>query len=317
MKVISILLAGGLLVPAFGQTGVIAQGDVSGKGFTLYWQSRLEPPTPPMGNGLGYGSGTNERNGDIFRIMIDRSKRTYFGYEVHVESIAPRNTYKVAFHQLDISPEVLQRRLHMDDPSSWKKIETGTPVAKPLYPFREAQDIVHTLDVIAVELLMNPETGQKIVDYVVLQEPTRTWNFELPSKREFAYAPGTPKDFTVKDAALTLADPRLRINDRIEESTVNSRIDVSGPMIWVYLQNHGRYLLSLVPQPGFRKVGEVRGTSLSFAWGDDRFTIASAGRIAPGDAPFNLYVKEETGWKPPAPNYSGIMFGASDSGELH
>ena len=44
MKLISVLLGAGLLVPAFGQNGVIADGAVPGKGFQFFWQSRLEPP---------------------------------------------------------------------------------------------------------------------------------------------------------------------------------------------------------------------------------------------------------------------------------
>lgn len=314
MKLISVLLAWGLLIPAFGQTGVIAEGNVMRPAFVFYWQCRLEPPSPPMASALGYGSGVNDKTGNIFRIMIDRATRTYFGYEVRVEPLAQRNEYRVTFHPLDLSAKVLES-LHIDDPSKWNKREIGAAAARPLYPFWDAPDTVHTLDVIAVDLLVNQETRQKIVDYVVLQEPSRGWSFEMPIRREFAYAPGNARDFRVEDAGLRILAPSVSVNNRIEET--NTRDEVSGTTIWLYVPNHGRYLLSLVPQAGFRRAGEVRGTSLTFTSGADRFAIGSANRIAPGDAPFNLYVMEEPGWKPgSAYESTRVLFGAVDRGRL-
>lgn len=314
MKLVSLLLGAGLLVQAFGQSGVIAEGTVMGKGFLLNWQSRLEPPSPPMANNPGYGSGVNDKTGNIYRVMIDRANRVYSGYEVHVEPLAERNDFRMTFHPLDLSPKVLEF-LHIDNPATWSKRDIGAAAARPLYPFRDSPDTVHTLDVIAVDLLVNPETKQKIVDYVVLQEQNHSlWSFDMPIRREFAYTPGSPRDFRVEDASLRVVEPSLSINDRIEEN--NTHNDFAGTTIWVYVQNRGRYLLSLVPQPGFRKAGEVRGTSLTFTSGSDRFTIGSANRIAPGDAPFNLYVMEEPGWKAGNGNGSArVMFGALDRGE--
>ena len=67
-------------------------------------------------------------------------------------------------------------------------------------------------DVIAVDLMTNQQTGQKIVDYVVIQGPSQPWSFDrLPVQREFAYTPGTPRDFSVEDASLRLAEPRVSI----------------------------------------------------------------------------------------------------------
>ncbi len=205
--------------------------------------------------------------------------------------------------------------IHIDNPSTWTRRVVGAAAARPLYRFRDGPDIVHTLDVIAVDLLVNPETRQKIVDYVVLQEPSRGWSFDWPIRREFAYAPGNARDFTVEDAGLRLVAPSLSINGRIEEA--DPHIDLSGTTIWVYVQNRGRYLLSLVPQTGFRKAGDVRGTSLTFTSGADRFVIGSVSPVAPGDGPFNLYVMEQAGWKPAGANGSPrIMFGAAERGDL-
>jgi hypothetical protein len=307
MKAISFVLAISLSMPVFGQTGVIASGNVARKDFNFYWQCRLEPPSPPIADQLGYASGVNPDHDTIYRVMIDRAHRTYFGYEVRIQPLAQTGVYRVNFQPLDLGAQALAQ-IHIDDPGKWKKLEIGPAAARPLYPFRESPDTVHSMDVLAVDLLVNQVTNQKIVDYVAIQEPGRSWTFEIPVKREFAYNPGTPRDFSVDDAAMRLVEPRLSINGKPEASRSG---EFAGASPWVYVQGRGRFLLSLVPHPelGYRKTGEVRGTSLSFALGADTFTVNSASRIASGDAPFNLYVLLEPGWKPAYANAASVIFG--------
>jgi len=327
MKATRFLIAGACLLPAFAQTGVISQGSVGRKDFAFYWQSRLEPPTPPLADGLGYGSGTNPKNNNTYRVMIDRARRVYFGYEVRIEPLPQGGVYRVAFQQLDLTPETF-KQIHIDDPANWKKLELGVPIGRPLYPFREAPDTVGVGDVVAVDLMTNQQTSQKIVDYVVIQGPSQSWSFDrLPVQREFAYTPGTPRDFSVEDASLRLAEPRVSItfhsymaDGKIVENTTASDGEVSGPAVWFSLRNRGRFILSLVPHPelGFRKAGEVRGTSLTFKLGTDTLTLNSAKTIAPGDAPFNLYVLQEPGWRPSYPNadVSSFQMGAAARAEM-
>jgi hypothetical protein len=276
----------------------------------------MEPPAPPIANSMGSASGTNPKNNNVYRVMIDRSKRTYFGYEVRVEALPQGHQYRVAFQRLDLGPETF-KQIHIDDPDRWNQLELGPPEPRPLNPSRQAPDIVQALDVIAVDLLVNQQTGQKIVDYVVIQGPSQGWSFDrLPAQREFAYAPGTSRDFSVEDASLKLAEIRVSINGKLDETTTASYGEVSGPAVWFSLRNRGRYILSLVPHPelGFRKAGEVRGTSLTFTLGSDTFTLNSAKTIAPGDAPFNLYVLQEQGWRPNYPGADTTAFPAFQMG---
>ena len=316
------LLIGACLLPGFAQTGVIAQGSVPRKDFAFYWQSRLEPPSPPLANSLGYASGVNPKNSNIYRVMIDRDRRVYFGYEVRVEPLSQSGKFHVAFQQLELPAEVL-RQIHIDDPPGWNKLQLGAPVARPLYPFRDAPDTVGILDVIAVDLMMNPSTNQKIVDYVVLQSPAQSWSFDrfnASFQRDFGYTPGTPRDVSVEDVGLRLTEPRVSINGKPDEATTRSLGEIFGSVVWIYLPNRGRFILSLVPHPelGFQKAGEVRGTSLSFTLGGDKFVVSSAKTIAPVDAPFNLYVLQEQGWRPNYPNadVSSFLMGAAERAEM-
>jgi hypothetical protein len=63
---------------------------------------------------------------------------------------------------------------------------------------------------------------------------------------------------------------------------------------------------------GFRKAGEIRGSTLSFVLNDDTFTIISSGRIAPGSGPFHVYVLHEPTWLPRSGNTSSAEVGAAD-----
>ena len=139
MNTINFLLAAALVVPCFGQNGVIAQGTVKNSAFGFYWQSRLEPPTPPLAS-LGYASGYDSNT--VYRVMIDRSTRVYFGYQVRVEPL-PQSTYRLTFQPLSLSGETM-KRISIDDPG-WKKLDLGLPVGGPLYPFRKDPDTVAEL----------------------------------------------------------------------------------------------------------------------------------------------------------------------------
>jgi hypothetical protein len=61
----------------------------------------------------------------------------------------------------------------------------------------------------------------------------------------------------------------------------------------------------------------VRGSSLTFNVGSERFTINAAGRIAPGQAAFNLYVLHDPTWRPtyPSANLDAYILGAADRAE--
>ena len=138
MRAISFLIVG-LLTPCFAQTvihrsdlmtgaGVIAQGSVNRESFVFYWQSRLEPPSPPLAGDLGYGAGYNSADDSIYRVMMDRAHRTYFGYQVHVVPV-PQNMYRLTFQPLNLTLDNF-KQLHMNEPEKWSKWDIGAPASR-------------------------------------------------------------------------------------------------------------------------------------------------------------------------------------------
>jgi hypothetical protein len=335
MNRLSLLLMAILLVgqPAFGQvrpedsslklsdvwvsanrtlpnsSATIGNGSVLRPKFRFYWETRIEPAIPPMADGFSTVA-MEDSTGVIHRIMFDKSTKTYFGYDVLVEDLSDPATFRVTFRTLQL-PRELSGNVN-GFLNSWMGLTT------PRFP---APQVVNRGAILELVLLSNSSNGQKIVDYVTIQEPesaVRTFQNPAAQNRDFSYAPEAPRDITSNDVAMTIRSPRIAINGKAEESVSDSN-SVSGTFVWFYIPDHGRFIISLGPhaESGFRKIGEVRGTSLSFTMGSDTVMLSSAIPIAPGLAAFNLYVVQQPDWKPQYlfADTSAFSMGAVDSFE--
>jgi hypothetical protein len=111
-------------------------------------------------------------------------------------------------------------------------------------------------------------------------------------------AEGDPRDFTINDVPLTLMSAKISLNGKQLESMGTGSI--SGEAVYFYLPGHGRYVMSLAPnlELGFRKLGEVRGSRITFRNGNDTWTIDCPLPVAPGGGVFNLYVYPDPAWRP-------------------
>lgn len=324
-------------VPVSAQSTRIDGGRVSqGQAFGFYWETHLEPAMPVLED--GFDASTTIVEGVIHRVMLDRERRVYFGYRVAVEVLRETNSYHLRFWPLTLTPG-LARSLLGDDDARWTSL--GGPTLDGLHwnsgrvaplpgtvtlwsspPFERATSVaagIRSGDVLALTLLTNPATGQKIVDYVTVQEPGQPFRgFEIVPPREFAFAAGTPRDFSAADGELRIREPRVSIDGRLHESTIDARHDEAGAIVWMYVPGRGRFLLSLTPHPelGFERAGEVRGSALTFTAGDETFNVVTGGRIA-GGAPFNLYVRHEPDWVPTYQhaNRSAFIMGSADRAE--
>ena len=293
--------------PALAQSTRIDGGTVSQDKFGFYWETHLEPGTPPMSE--SFVTKTTDEPGTIHRILLDRSGKVYAGYDVIVTVLSEPNTYRVTFRRMAMTPEIARASIG-DNSSRW------TQVPRDGWTNSAPQDI-RGGDVIGLTLFRNPTTGQAVVDYVTIQEPSRKFaGFNQIPERKFTYSAGTPRDFKAEDVQLTLQAPRLTVNGKLDESSVRRFEEISGAVVWLYVPKHGRFLLSLVPRPelGFRQAGEVRGSSLNFVMDGERFTLNTGGRIAPGEAAFNLYVLHDPGWKPTYPNADLSVFTIGSAG---
>jgi len=155
----------GLSLPLFAQVGKIASGVANRQTFKFYWETRLEPSTPEPGNGFsGLVTSTFDAQDSILRVVADKSRGVYLGYEVKVE-VLDAGGFRVTFREFPQTAELV-RKIYGDQASTWTRLPTpGWGSAAP--------QTVRSGDVITLTLLTNGTTGQKIVDYVTVQEPER------------------------------------------------------------------------------------------------------------------------------------------------
>jgi hypothetical protein len=271
-------------------------GSAGGGKYQFFYTTFLDPAMPELGN---MGGGTIGGEGVIHRFMSDRRQRVYFGYDVLIEDLPEPDTYRITFGQLTAESV---RQVLGNDAVSWTQLpapDWGGPAVRT----------IRAGEVLALDLLTNNTTGQKIVDYVTVKGPSFDPNWD------FIYETGAPRDFRTEDAALELRSPHVSVNGPHGVSDITTGVFVYGPVVWLYLPMYGRFILSLIPHPelGFVNAGEIRGSTLTFTVGGDTFNLVSAGRIAPGQRSFNLYVLQQPEWRPANGKVSVWAGGAADS----
>jgi len=288
----------------------------------LRFETRTEPPTPVLPF-LGSSSGRTVYRGQsgysathrYFRNDIDF---TYVGYDVLVEQDAQPDTFRVTLMDLGIGP--LDFAISPNGsarPTDWKKLQPP-PLPGPR--------MVQLGDKVEVPVWIDPNTGQKLVDvFQVLKSAPALQNFSnmlrtstMAPPRAAPVVPtvsGTAREFHVEDAEMHLVQPRVTLNGTPQGSPMRGGQGATGTLIWFYLPNRGRYILSLAPRPalGFVKSGEVRGGAIQFKIEGDEFLMESYTPIAPGSAPYILYVLHDGDWEPTARNQAGQFLSGSVS----
>jgi hypothetical protein len=211
----------------------------------------------------------------VHRYWQDAARKAYLAYDL---SIGPGPDPRVV--QMRISPLSLTPRQMAEHgfPESW------TRLSLPKYPVIPK---VRVGDTVAIDLMVNPATGQKIVDYLT---PRHTG--ASPSVQ--------PHDFSLADAELSVNEARVSINGKLLEATTHNAGGITGTPLWFYLPGQGRFILSLIPKPELKmaRAGEVYGNVLTFRDGPDTFRIECSGQIAPGSGHYNIYAFHDPGWRP-------------------
>ena len=285
-KAFVILLVVAATAPAGAQVSVSMHS-----GIEVQMTARIEPGSVRVPSGV-----MAIHIGRFHRFVLDRSQRRYFAYDVLVEPKNGSGAFQVRIEPFSLSAVDLAK---MEIDPSW----TYVPLLKfPLVPDVRAGDNV------AIDLLENPTTGQKVVDYFVFKHSNATAVAELSPVR----------DLSLDDVEMRLEDFRISVNGTVLEASTRVGGSISGAALWFYLPERGRFVVSLLPNPklGFRRAGEVTNALLSFTEGSDRYDIKSTSRIVPAGGRFNLYVLYDPEWRPTGDEAnSPIIVGAADRAE--
>jgi len=229
------------------------------------------------------------------RFFIDPSTKTYVGYDVVVEPGPVPNVMVLRFRPLSLRADQLPKEY---DAAGFRPLEL--PLA-PGAAFMPGQ-------IIAVDALENPATGQKVVDYIQVKfEP----NGESAPK---AAARPAARDFQVGDVLLHFVVPELRVNGQEFAAAVAAASRVNASLVWLSVPERGRFLLSLSARPGFQNAGVMEGRALSFTWEGQRYEVRSHEAFTESYGSWNLYVLAAP---PPAgiSSAAGFGFGSSETVE--
>jgi hypothetical protein len=294
------LLAGCLTVAAYGQPGLLGGAGTSSRdGWKFSVSYVVEPPLLPDQHLSVKGQTdvmhTEAKDGRpvIFhRFLTDPAAKTYCGYDVEVEPLDKPGSARLRFKPFSLRADQLPKEYHA---AGFRALDS------PQFPAETFQ----SGQTIAVDVLANPATGQKVVDYIeVSYEPIR-----IASKAE-------PRDFQVADVILHIVAPSLRLNDAAVPPAIVAAQVIARKLVWLSVPGRGRFLLSLSPHAGypFQKAGVANGFGLSWAWNGDRYEWRTREFVTESSGAWNLYVLAAPQTTAEA-NAQGFSFGAVNSVE--
>lgn len=231
------------------------------------------------------GSQAHLDNHIIHRVLEDQGGRLVFGYDLFVTANPALKQFRIAVRPLD--PE-FERQLRPKDQTGESLVSAA---AVSTFPKSTEPQTLDDGDAFSLDLLVNQGAGIKIVDVVKV-------TFDRTSLKEIS--PRNPaRDFTLDAVELVVKNYRLLINGSVA-GVGKSTNGCNGALLWFYVQDRGRFIVSLVPREGyeFQKVGVIENNRIEFTVDDNRYEWLSSSPILPGGGTWNLWVLHDPKYAP-------------------
>lgn len=231
---------------------------------------------------LLYSQAFAGENRIIHRVLTDAQQNVIFGYDLWVSADPITKKFSLAVLPADEA----FRRTFLKDYTPPRPMGTFATFPKSTTP-----QTLDDGDAVSLELLVNQESGVKIVDVVSVA-------FDRASLRE-GYLESAPKDFTLDAVSLGVKNYSLLINGTLVNKS-KSTIGFTGALIWFYVPDRGRFIFSLVPREGyeFAKVAVLDGNKIEFTMNNEKYEWISSESILPTGGTWNLWVLHDTNYTP-------------------
>jgi hypothetical protein len=276
-------------VPVASQTSARRQlvlqvssgGFVAFKSETSSTNSKRTADTSSLAS-LIYSQALADENRIIHRVLTDGNGRVIFGYDVWINADPMTRKFSLAVLPANDS----FRRTFLK--------EGTTPRSGDLFATFPKSTTPQTLedgDAVSLELLVNRESGLKIVDVVrVTFDRTRLFEGSLETP---------PKDFTLDAVSLSVKNYELLINGNVIGKR-SSSVGCEGALLWFYIPERGRFIFSLVPRDGyeFQKIGVVDGNRIQFVSNGEHYEWTSSAPILANGGSWNLWVLQDKNYTP-------------------
>lgn len=260
---------------------------VSNGGFVAFRSETLtsESKTVSDDNSLAallYSQAFTGENRIIHRVLTDAQKNVVFGYDLRISADPLTKKFSVAVLPAD---EAFRRNFLKD----FTPLRPDLPFAT--FPKSTTPQTLDDGDAVTLELLVNKESGVKIIDVVSV-------TFDRSRLRD-TYVDSAPKDFTLDAVALAVKNYSLSINGSLVGKS-KSKIGVSGALLWFYVPERGRFIFSLVPREGyqFEKIAVLDENKIEFTANGEHYEWLSSTSILPNGGSWNLWVLHDTGYTP-------------------
>ena len=218
----------------------------------------------------------------IHRVITDAQQNVIFGYDLWVSADPLTKKFSLAVFPAD---EAFRRSFFKDFTSP----RPGSAFAT--FPKSTTPQTLDDGDAVSLDLLVNAESGVKIVDVVSVTFDRSTLHDSHPES--------APKDFTLDAVALGVKNYSLLINGNLVNKSKSS-IGCTGALLWLYVPDRGRFIFSLVPREGydFTKIAVLDENKIEFTVNGERYEWVSGASILPNGGTWNLWVLHDTGYTP-------------------
>jgi hypothetical protein len=256
-------------------------GFVSFKSETSAADNRPLPDSKSL-SALIYSQALAGDNRIIHRVLTDAERRVIFGYDLWVNADPVTRKFSLAVLPAD---EAFRRTFLRD---------SAPPRASELFATFPKSTKPQTLDdgdAISLELLVNQQSGLKIVDVVRV-------TFDRSTLRD-SYLETPPKDFTLEAVSLSVRNYQLLIDGNLVGRS-KSTIGCVGSLLWFYVPDRGRFIFSLVPRDGysFKKMGVLDGNRIEFIANGEHYEWSSGAPILLNGGTWNLWVLHDKDYTP-------------------
>ncbi len=222
----------------------------------------------------------------LHRLLVDADGKYVFGYDLAVEADRATRRFKIVVKPLSVEVESKLPARTADAKSARAGLAKISTVKKATEP-----QVLDDGDSFALDLLVNQNTGVKIVDFVKVSfDRSNLWN-DNPAT--------VPRDFTLDAVALTVVEFRL-LRDGNLVAAGKPKSNFGGPLIWCYIEGRGRFIFSLVPREGyqFQKVGVIEGNRIEFTVKGEHYEWLSSSPILRDGGAWNLWVLHDPKYVP-------------------
>ena len=260
---------------------------VSNGGFVAFRSETSSPETQAVPDGkslaaLLYSQAFAGETHIIHRVLTDAQQNVVFGYDLWITSDPVTKKFSIAVLPSD---EAFRR-------SFLKEFTPPHPNGSfATFPKSTTPQTLDDGDAVSLELLVNQESGVKIVDVVSV-------TFDRTRLRENS-PQLVPKDFTLDAVALAVKNYRLSINGNVVNKNKSS-IGASGSLLWFYIPDRGRFIFSLVPREGyeFEKIAVLDEDKIEFTVNGERYEWVSGAPILPNGGSWYLWVLHDPKYVP-------------------